>query len=206
MSKFMASLALLFIFISITPTSSYAGDRNNYLQLRIESGNGIFGTRALIENNSLESWTIGARIGTSKNSFTYFNPYALYKIGKFQIGSIYMRDSLGEESIGPIIRYADTFGEVSTSIEYSYNVDTHGNNNLHDLWWSISQNKKMGWKIGAEAWYYHYAKDSENLKIRPLKISYIVPGGITPFIMLQRHWSDKKPKTDAILCGIELKF
>ena len=205
MSRFIIGLALLFTFLSIISTS-YAEDKNNYLQLRIESGNGIFGTRALIENNSLEGWTLGGRIGTSGNNFYYFNPYALYQVGKFRIGSIYMHDSLGEESIGTVIRYADTFGEVSTSIEYSYNVDVHGDNNLHDLWLSVSQNKKAGWKIGAEAWYFHYAKGSENLKIRPLKISYVVPGGITPFILFQRHWSDKKPKSDTVLCGIELKF
>jgi hypothetical protein len=205
--------SLLLAIILLIPTVTQA-DTNNFLQLRFEagsnqeSGNGFFATRTLLENTSLGGWTLGSRIGTSQNRFSYVNPYALYKVNdKFKVGSTYMQDSFGNESVGPALRYTDVFGgQVFTMLEYSGYIDIHGNNNLHDLWWNISQNKKEGWKVGAEAWYYHYDEGTENLKLRPLKISYIFPKGITAFAMLQRHWNDKGTINDALLGGIEMKF
>lgn len=205
MYKFIALVVLICL-----PSICIA--ENNYLQLRVEAGSnkesgvGFFGTRTVIENVSIKNWTLGSKIGTGKDGYTYLNPYALYKFGKFKVGSIYLHDSLNNESVGPVVRYSNAFANISTTLEYSYNVDTHGNNNLHDLWINVSQNKTVGWKIGSELWYYHYANGTENLKLRPIKLSYIVPGGITPFAMLQRHWNDKGAITDAVLGGIEVKF
>jgi hypothetical protein len=208
MHKYL-QLALLLLLI---PTISQAVEINNFLQLRFESGqtqsgDGFFGTRMMIENNSNKNWTLGAKIGTGQNNFEYINPAVFYKISsKVKIGSIYSHDSFGNESVGPVVRYADTFGGVSTMMEYSRYLDLHGNNNLHDFWWSIAQNKKEGWKVGAEAWYYHYDEGTENLKLRPLKLSYVFPKDVTAFAMIQRHWNDKGLMADAILCGIEMKF
>jgi len=185
---------------------------NNYLQLRVEAGSnkedgiGFFGTRTILENTSLKNWTLGSKIGTGKDGYTYINPYALYKIGKIKVGSIYLHDSFNSESIGPIIRYSNVLENISANFEYSYNIDTRGKNNLHDLWINVSQNKQAGLKIGSEIWYYHYADGTENLKLRPIKLSYVIPNSITPFVMLQRHWNDRGIVTDAILGGIEIKF
>ncbi len=209
----MKNLLIVAIFVVLSFTNAVAAENNNFVQLRFEagqnkeSGTGFFGTRLLFENNSLQNWTLGGKIGTGQNNFMYMNPHALYKVSsKFKIGSIYMNDSLRNESVGPTVRYTDTFGGVSTTVEYSRYLDLHENNNLHDLWWSIGQNKKAGWKVGAEIWYFHYDEGTENFKLRPLKVSYIFSNGVTPFVMLQRHWNDKGLTTDAVLGGIELKF
>lgn len=200
--------------ISLTSVCWADNQKNNYLMIRYENGwidksdDQFSEAYAVFENNELEKWSLGTKIVSGENDFKLLNPHLFFKITpNIHIGGRYSTASIGNDSVGPSIRYRNVlWGKIFTILDATQYFDLEGLGDKTDIWLHVSQAKKQGWYYGSEVWYYNIRNGTENLKLRPIKIGYKFPTGIFPFIMIQRHWSVGNHQSDSILGGMEIIF
>lgn len=188
--------------------------KNNFFMLRYEQGKNNASEKnfselyVIYENNYLEKWALATKIVSGENNFKLIEPQVFFKIHpSLHIGAKYSSASVGNDLVGLSIRYKSVlWKKVFTIIDATEYFDSEGDSEKTDIWFHVSQAKKQGWRWGAEAWYFNFHNGTENLKLRPIKVSYKFSNGLAPFLMLQRHWNNRGLQTDSIMGGIELSF
>lgn len=199
------TLITVLIFVSLISVANAGSE--NYIQLRRGFGeSGFFENYIILENNSLTDWAIGGKIVTLKDGLTILYPHVFYKrLGSIQIGVRNCHVSNGSESVGPAVRFIEKNKWIFFIFDSTYYFDMKEKNNKIDTWTFLST-PNPGLYLGAEAWHYKYNHGKEFFHLRPIKIGYRSEKYPSPFVMLERKWTEWENPVDNIYVGLEMKF
>ncbi|HRY82503.1 MAG TPA: hypothetical protein P5232_02290 [Candidatus Moranbacteria bacterium] len=202
-------LAVFFCTILITKNVQAV---DNYLYLRLEKGERVSnaedfgGTYAVFENNGIKDLSIGTKFCTGNHGYNKLQPY-IFKtfFSGWQAGAKYSEDSLGNQTLGPAIRFKGNVWKLFVIFDYvrdfGINQQTPAKN---DMWFFFSTTNPT-FNLGAEVWYHNYLGGSKNLYLRPVRLSYKYES-VNFFLMPNFFFLDSKLANRSLMTGVEIKF